>query len=314
MTFLSPDRLWLLLGVLALLVAYLLVQRRRRRSAVRFAALPLLARVAPSPGWRRHVPAALFMAMAVVLVTGFARPEADVRVPREEATVVVALDLSGSMRATDVSPDRFSVAQEAAEQFIDELPEQYQVGLVSFSTTASLDVPPTTDRAEVQRALASMSPDGGTAIGDAIATSVEASQRAAAESEGEDGDEPVPARVVLLSDGQNSQGSPVDAGIQAALGADVPVSTIAYGTDGGTLGNLSVPVDRGTLAQIADETGGEAYEAASAEELEGVYEDLGSSIGYRTETQEISSWFIGGGLVLAMLAAAASLRFTGRLP
>ncbi|MFY0409817.1 VWA domain-containing protein, partial [Solicola sp. PLA-1-18] len=168
MTFLSPDRLWLLLGVLALLVAYLLVQRRRKRSAVRFAALPLLARVAPSPGWRRHVPAALFMAMAVVLVTGFARPEADVRVPREEATVVVALDLSGSMRATDVSPDRFSVAQEAAEQFIAELPEQYQVGLVSFATTASLDVPPTTDRAEVQRALASMSPDGGTAIGDAI--------------------------------------------------------------------------------------------------------------------------------------------------
>jgi Ca-activated chloride channel family protein len=310
MTFLSPDRLWLLLGVLALLVAYLLVQRRRKRSAVRFAALPLLARVAPSPGWRRHVPAALFMAMAVVLVTGFARPEADVRVPREEATVVVALDLSGSMRATDVSPDRFSVAQEAAEQFIAELPEQYQVGLVSFSTTASLDVPPTTDRAEVQRALASMSPDGGTAIGDAITTSVEASQRAAADGEGE----PVPARVVLLSDGQNSQGSPVDAGIQAALGADVPVSTIAYGTDGGTLGNLSVPVDRETLAQIADETGGEAYEAASAEELEGVYEDLGSSIGYRTETQEISSWFIGGGLVLAMLAAAASLRFTGRLP
>ncbi|MFY0409908.1 VWA domain-containing protein, partial [Solicola sp. PLA-1-18] len=167
-----------------------------------------------------------------------------------------------------------------------------------------------TDRAEVQRALASMSPDGGTAIGDAITTSVEASQRAAADGEGE----PVPARVVLLSDGQNSQGSPVDAGIQAALGADVPVSTIAYGTDGGTLGNLSVPVDRETLAQIADETGGEAYEAASAEELEGVYEDLGSSIGYRTETQEISSWFIGGGLVLAMLAAAASLRFTGRLP
>lgn len=120
--------------------------------------------------------------------------------------------------------------------------------------------------------------------------------------------------MVLLSDGQSSRGVPVDEGIQAALDAKVPVSTIAYGTDSGMLGLTPVPVDRDTLAQIADETGGKAYQAATAEQLRSVYEDLGSSIGFRVERTEVTSWFIGFGLVAALFAALASLRFTGRLP
>lgn len=321
MTFLAAERLWMLLAVLALLAAYVFAQRRRRRHAVRFAALPLLARVAPSPGWRRHLPAGLFMLMAVLLVTGFARPEADLRVPREQATVVVALDLSGSMRATDVAPDRFTVARAAAATFVRQLPDQYRVGLVPFSTTASVAVPPTTDHALVEDAIRGLEPQGSTAIGDAIVTATGASQQTVAGSvasasaeAGSDGADRIPARVVLLSDGANSRGVPVEAGIEEAVGAGVRVSTIAYGTDGGRLGRLRVPVDRETLRTIAEQTGGRAYQAASAAELRQVYEDLGSSLGSRVERTEVTSWFVGLGLVGALLASLASLRFNGRLP
>ncbi len=326
MTFLAAERLWLLLGVLALVVAYFFAQRRRRRHAVRFAALPLLARVAPSPGWRRHLPAGLFLLMTVLLVTGFARPQADVRVPREQATVMVAIDLSGSMRADDVSPDRFTVAQQAAEDFVDQLPDRYRVGLVPFASSASVAVPPTTDHELVVSAIRGLQVDGATAIGDALVASVQGAREGVDTSDGSTGNDAgpggrapgdpakVPARVVLLSDGQSSRGVSVEQGIRTALDAKVPVSTIAYGTDSGMLGLTPVPVDRDTLAQIADETGGKAYQAATAEQLRSVYEDLGSSIGFRVERTEITSWFIGFGLVAALFAALASLRFTGRLP
>ncbi len=326
MIFLSPDRLWLLLAVLGLLVAYVLAQFGRRRHAVRYAALPLLARVAPRPGWRRHLPAALFLLMLTALVTGFARPQTDMRVPREQATVVVVLDISDSMRATDVSPDRFSVARNAAAAFVRRLPAQYRVGLVPFSTSATVAVPPTTDHALVIDSIMQLEPGGATAIGDAMVASTEAAQRVigdwvggasaasgAAVGEG-GGAERIPSRVVLLSDGANSRGVPVEEGIEAAVGAGVRVSTIAYGTNRGVLGTQPVPVDRETLRTIAAETGGRAYRAASARELRGVYRDLGSSLGYRVERTEITSWAVGLGLVAALLAALTSLRFTGRLP
>ena len=321
MTFLSPDRLWLLLAVLALLAAYVLAQHRRRRHAVRFAALPLLARVAPSPGWRRHLPAGLFMLMAVLLVTGFARPETEMRVPREQATVVVVLDISWSMRARDVVPDRFTVASDAAAKFVRQLPDQYRVALVPFSTGATVAVAPTTDHALVEDAIRGLEPQGATAIGDAIVAATKASQQTIAESVASasadasgEGVARVPARVVLLSDGANSHGVPVETGIKAAVSAGVRVSTIAYGTDTGHLGDTAVPVDRDTLRAIAEKTGGRAYEAASAAELRQVYQDLGSSLGFRLERTEITSWFVGLGLAAALLAALASLRFTGRLP
>lgn len=322
MTLAAPERLWFLLGVVALLAAYLLAQRRRRRHAVRFAALPLLARVAPDPGWRRHVPAALFLLMVVLLVVAFARPQADVRKPREQATVVLAIDISGSMLATDISPDRFTVARKAADRFVSQLPAKYRVGLVPFSSTATVAVPPTTNRAVVREAIAALNPDGGTAIGDALISSVDSSQQAIGRTLEDPGTPPsadgtaqrIPARVVLLSDGANSLGHPVEDGIKAAVADHVQVSTIAYGTDSGHIGVQPVPVDRETLAQIADQTGGRAYTAASADELDAVYRNLGSSIGYRIERTEITSWFVGFGLVAALLAALASLRFTGRLP
>ncbi len=323
MTWLSPERLWLLAAVAALAVAYVLAQRRRSRYAVRFTNLRLLDRVAPRrPGWRRHVPAVLFLAMLALLVTGFARPQAEVRVPRERATVLVAVDVSRSMLATDVAPDRLTAAKDAARAFVDGLPEQYNVGLVGFAGSASVFVPPGTDRAAVATGIGRLAEgtagQSGTAIGDAIAASLEQIRTLAAE----DGQEAPPARIVVLSDWANTAGrDPADA---AALAAElgIPVDAIAFGTPGGTIGSgpgtgpggQAVPVDGQTLQAVADATGGSYFAAGNADELRAAYADIGSTVGYETEVQDVSARFIGIGLVLAVLAAAASLFWFARLP
>src|SRR5690349_17548848 len=204
MTWLSPERLWLLLGVVALAVAYVVAQRRRSRYAVRFTNLKLLDRVAPKrPGWRRHLPAGAFLAMLGLLVVGFAQPQAEVRVPRERATVLVAVDVSRSMLAADVAPDRLSAAKEAARVFVEDLPEQFNVGLVGFAGQASVFVPPGTDRNQlgsgIDRLADGSAGQAGTAIGDAIASALE--QIRSVDSAAEQ-DVP-PARVIVLSDGAN---------------------------------------------------------------------------------------------------------------
>ena len=325
MTWLSPERLWLLAGVAALVVAYVLLQRRRSRYAVRFTNLKLLDRVAPKrPQWRRHVPAGLFLAMLALLVVGFARPQSEVQVPRERATVLVAVDVSRSMLATDVDPDRLTAAKAAAHQFVAELPEQFNVGLVGFAGSASVLVPPVTDRAAVDAGIDRLSEGtagrAGTAIGDAIATSLEAIRTLDAEA----GEDVPPARVVVLSDGANTAGQdPAEAAAQATeLG--VPVDAISFGTTNGTIGGSAlggggggsqpVPVDGETLRAVADATGGNYFEAGSAEELRSAYADIGSSVGYETETQDVSARFIGFGLLFAMLAALASMFWFARLP
>ncbi|MET7395116.1 VWA domain-containing protein [Dactylosporangium sp. NPDC005572] len=320
MTWLSPQRLWLLLAVAALAVVYVFVQRRRSRYAVRFTNLSLLDRVAPRrPGWRRHVPAALFLVMLALLVVGFARPQAEVQVPRERATVLVAVDVSRSMLATDVAPDRLTAAKAAARTFVAELPEQYNVGLVGFAGTASVFVPPGTDRSAVEAGIDRLAEGtagrSGTAIGDAIAASLDQIRSLPAE----DGEDAPPARVVVLSDGANTAGrDPADA---AALAAElgVPIDAIAFGTAGGTItsdsgGGQPVPVDGQTLQAVADATGGAYFAAGNADELRAAYADIGSMVGFETEVQDVSARFIGIGLVLAVLAAAASLFWFARLP
>jgi Ca-activated chloride channel homolog len=315
MTFLAPDRLWLLLAVLVLVVLYVVVQRRRSVYAMRFTNLALLDRVAPRrPGWRRHVPALAFVLMLTLLVTGFARPTAEVEVPRERATVIVAVDVSVSMEATDVQPSRFLAAQDAAMRFLDQLPPQFNVGLVSFDGRARLVVPPTTDREIVRRGIQRLELGPATAIGEAVYSSLEAIATYDEQSE----TDPPPARIVLLSDGTNTAGRPLEGAAEASAEAGVPIYTIAYGTPEGTvqLGGIlqRVPVDAAVLQAVAETTGGGFYQAASGEELAGVYQDIGSSVGYRTERQEVSAWFIGFGLVAAMAAAAASLLWFSRLP
>jgi Ca-activated chloride channel homolog len=317
MSFQSPWWLLALLGVLALIGLYVLLQLRRARYAARFTNVALLGTLVPKrPGWRRHVAFGLVALGFAALVVSLAAPSKDVRVPRDRATVIMAVDVSLSMRATDINPDRFTAMQRAAKQFVDVLPARINLGLVSFAGTATTLVTPTTDRDSVRTAIDHLQLAEATAIGDAVFTSLTAitNFQSTLQSTGE---EVAPARIVLLSDGYSTVGREATQAIDAAKAAQVPVSTIAFGTDYGTLDlngeTVPVPVDRSTLKQIADETDGSYSEAASARELEQVYENLGSQIGYTTEPHDISPWFVRGGLLLAFLGIVASLLWTNRL-
>ena len=273
MTFASPE---LLLGLLLVPLAiglYLVVQRRRNRYAVRFTNVDLLANLVPkTPAWRRHVPPALYVAAMAALVIALARPSAMVAVPREDATIILAMDTSGSMMATDVAPSRLASAKEAAATFVDQLPPTFQVGLVTFSTAAQVAVRPTTDRAEIHAALDSLVADGGTALGDAIGTSTDLAREVidtAAAAGGSTGTSPAPSAdpnasgapstspapsaspsaapstkdgerplvaTVLLSDGSNSTGNlEPDAAAREAASIGMPVYTIALGTADGVV-------------------------------------------------------------------------------
>ena len=318
-TFLSPGWLWLLLGVAALLIVYLVLQLRRRAYAVRFANLDLLGKLAPKrPGWRRHLAfAALLLALAS-LTTAMAKPTRDTKVPRDRATVMMAIDVSLSMRAEDVSPNRLEAAQAAAKEFVGLLPPRINLGLVTFSGTATVAVSPTTDRASVLRAIDNLELAERTAIGEAIFSCLDSIKTFQAQLQGTDPSEGnAPARIVLMSDGSNTWGRSPEQAVGAAKQAAVPVSTIAFGTDTGYIDlegqRVVVPVDHEKLKEIADGTGGSYYAAASAEQLSSVYRDLGSQIGYTTERREITTWFVGIGLLFAFGAAGLSLLWSNRL-
>jgi len=273
MTFAEPFLLIALLGVPLAVLGYLYVQRRRSRYVVRFTNVDLLANLVPkTPAWRRHVPPALYVAAMAALVIALARPSAMVAVPREDATIILAMDTSGSMMATDVAPSRLASAKEAAATFVDQLPPTFQVGLVTFSTAAQVAVRPTTDRAEIHAALDSLVADGGTALGDAIGTSTDLAREVidtAAAAGGSTGTSPAPSAdpnapgapstspapsaspsaapstkdgerplvaTVLLSDGSNSTGNlEPDAAAREAASIGMPVYTIALGTADGVV-------------------------------------------------------------------------------
>ena len=315
MGFLSPGRLWLLLLVGALAVAYVVQTRRRPAYALRFSELDLLATVLPrSAAWKRHVSAVLLLLSLTALTVAFARPTGEVEVPRERATVVVALDVSLSMLAEDVSPDRITAAKDAAAAFVDGLPTRFDVGLVAFSGSAGVVVAPTRDHAAVRAAVGDLELAESTAIGEAVFASL-AAVRSVAVGPGE---QPPPARIVLLSDGTNTAGRALSMAAQAARAADVPVSTIAYGTPDGTVevdGRVvPVPVDADALERLAAATGGTAFTAESGEQLSAVYEDLVGQIGTTSETREITARVAGVALALAVAAAAASITWGSRLP
>jgi Ca-activated chloride channel family protein len=272
-SFAEPLLLVGLLGVPVALLGYLLVQRRRSRYIVRFTNVDLLANIVPkTPAWRRHVPPALYLAAMAALVIALARPSAMVAVPREDATIILAMDTSGSMMATDVAPSRLASARQAAATFVDQLPPTFQVGLVTFSTSAGIAVRPTTDRAEIHAALDSLVAEGGTALGDAIGTSTDLAREvidtaptaasgspgaspsadpnasgapstspapsaspSASPSPAKDGEPPLVA-TVLLSDGSNSTGTlEPDAAAREAASIGMPVYTIALGTADGVV-------------------------------------------------------------------------------
>jgi Ca-activated chloride channel homolog len=319
MHYLEPVRLWLLLGAAALAAGYVVLQRRRKQYAVRFTNIALLEQVAPKrPGWRRHTTAAAFLVALVALVVAFARPTHDQKVPRERATVIVAIDTSLSMEADDVTPTRIAAAKAAATSFVDQLPPKINVGLVSFDGIARLDVPPTVDRAKIKKAIDRLQLHEGTAIGEAIFTALDAiKQQAVADDSATNA---VPARIVLMSDGKTTVGRPNDESTAAAVKAKVPVSTIAFGTDHGSITvpqeplPVPVPVDSSALQAVAEQTGGTFFSATSASELQKVYANIGSSIGFDVEQREISTWFVGIALLALMATAGMSLAWFNRLP
>lgn len=313
--FLQPWWLLALLPVVAVAGGYLWRQWRRKAHAVRFTNVALLRQIAPSGlGWRRHLAAVAFLAALVVLTTAMARPAMDRPEPVERATIVLAIDVSLSMDAGDVAPTRLEAAQRAAVQFADQLPAEHHLGLVSFARNANVLVPPTTDRDAVVRGIESLVLAEATATGEAVFTGLDAIRQVPAV--GTDG--PPPARILLLTDGYRTYGRTVAEAGAAAAAVNVPVSTVAFGTDEGVVeiaGQLyRVPVDRDAMAFLAEATGGQFYEAATAAELTEVYQDMGSSIGYRTVPYELTQWYLGGALALALLAAALSLLWTPRLP
>lgn len=318
MTLLARHWLWLLVAVAALAIGYVLSQFRRRDAAVRFTNLALLDTVAPNrPGWRRHVPAALLLFALGSLSVALARPARLEQVPRERATIVVAIDTSLSMMATDVTPNRLDAAKAAAASFVELLPEQINVGLVSFNRTASVLVSPTRDHTAVVRAIGGLQLDQGTAIGEAIFAGIQAIDSVPPAA---DGEEVAPGRIVLMSDGETTAGRPDDVAGARALERDIPVSTIAFGTEDGTIvvpGEdrvISVPVNQDALRAIAEQTEGTFFTAATGEELRSVYADIGSSVGYEEARREISAWFVGAGVVALFLAAGFSLLWFSRLP
>ena len=317
MNFGSPAVLLSLFAIPVIIGIYALAQRRRRRYVVRFTAVPVLAGVMAAGGvsrWRRHLPAALLLAALAALLVALAKPQTTVAVPVEKASVMLVTDQSGSMRADDVAPSRLAAAQQAARDFLDKVPKELQVGAVSFSDVPQSVSPPTTDRDDVRSLIDGLVADGGTAAGDALQSALDALDDAGVGGKGRP-----PAAIILLSDGATTTGAdPVEVAREAGK-RDIPIYTVALGTPDGTVpggfgGSIPVPPDPETLREISKASGGTAYTANDADQLSGVYENLGSRLGTKKEEREITAVFAGGGLILLLGAAFAGLRTTGRLP
>jgi Ca-activated chloride channel family protein len=312
-TFQQPLMLLALLAVPLAAAAVWWWRRSRPAAGIPHPDLDMIARADPGPRRRRHVP----LALALLALTGFvfalARPEVYRDQPRERATIMLAIDVSGSMAATDVEPFRLQAAQDAALRFAEEVPRQYQVGLVSFSGSANLLVAPTTDRAALSRAIDGLIPDGATAVGEAIATSLEAIRATQTGLEDADGTLEA-ARIVVLSDGATTVGIPPSLAAEDAAEAGVPIYTISLGTPGGVLDNgQPVPPDAAGLQAIADITDGEAYQSEDAESVSAIYERLGSFIGTERVRSEVTAWSIGIAALLLLAAGAVAWRISPRL-
>ena len=322
MSFAAPHRLWLLVLALGCAAGYVAVQVRRRRDAGRFASPSLLPLLVPRrPGWWRHLIAVAFAAALVLASVGAAQPTIPGEVEREQATIIVAIDASDSMSATDVVPDRITAAISAARSFIGDLPSTFHVGLVTASATPVVVVSPTTDHQAVQNALDTLQLRPGTALGEAIFTSLSALPRRPggreAPSSEADPDKAPAARIVLLSDGVTTTGRPDAEAVDAAVAARVPVSTIAFGTDDASVISqgqvVEVPVDDTALRSIAEGTGGQFFDAASTTELRQVYSEIDADVTVVPAERDIAEWFAAGALVLLVVAAAVSMLTTARV-
>jgi len=326
LAFLEPTRLVFLAVPVALVIAYVVLAARRRRYALRFTTVEMLDRVAPDrPGWRRHV-TAIALALSVTIVTlAFAKPVVAGEVEESTKQVVLAIDTSISMEARDVSPSRVDAAREAAVAFLDSVPEGVSVGVVAFDGQARELISPTSRleavRSVIESSIEAASLGEGTAIGEAVYLGLAALQSGQAEvgSAPEAEAQPI-GTIVLMSDGDTTMGRPNDEAASAARAVGIPVHTIAFGTDAGTIedplggGTIEVPVNEAALEQLAHQTGGRALTAQTADQLSDVYEDLGRSVTVEAEQVEIADLFAGAAMAILVLAGVGSLRWSGRLP
>jgi Ca-activated chloride channel family protein len=313
MTFVWPAALLALAMVPVLAGVYIWMQRRRKAYTVRFTNLSLLREVVGAgPGLRRHVPPALFLLGVAALLVSLARPTMVLAVPRAGADVMLVLDVSGSMAATDLQPTRLGAATGAARQFIDGLPEGTRVGVVSFSQGASVVAPLSPDKARAETALSRLAPNGGTAIGDGLNAALSQLARTPLDAQGDHD----PGLVILLSDGENNLGQSPASVAQLASQQGVQVDTVGIGQRGAQayIGGQPVGLDETTLKNIAAVTGGQYFYAADAGQLSDIYSQLGSHVSWVTQRTEITALVSGLAAAFLLVAGGLSMRWFGRLP
>jgi Ca-activated chloride channel family protein len=326
--------LWLLLLIPALVVIYILAQRRRQRYALRYASLSLVKEaMGRAPGWRRHIPPALFLLSLTVMSVALARPASVVTLPAQEGTVILTLDVSGSMRADDLKPSRLDAAKSAARAFVEKQPPGVKVGVVSFSDNAFLVQAPTSDKEAVLAAINRLTPQRGTAIGSALLTSLDA----IFEDADIEGGEPLtstvptptptplpegvyePAIIVLLTDGESNRGPRPLEVVDRVAARGVRVYTVGVGSVEGTILRtqgraMRVRLDEVTLKNVAEATDGAYYNASTEKDLHAIYENLSTHLVFRKQQTEITAMFTGLALVFSLIAGSLSLLWFNRLP
>lgn len=303
MSFREPLLLLGLALVPLAVVAYVVAQRRRRRYAVRYTNVDVLASVAKRVGWARHLPAALALLALAALLVALGRPERTVAAEQRAATVVMVTDTSGSMRATDLKPDRLTAAKNAATELADKLPRDFRLGLISFGTRVSQLVEPTTDKARVKAGVATLTFSGRTAMGDGLNLGIDAARTPVTDA-GTGLPQRLPAAIVLLSDGRSTVGENPLTVADRARKLRIPVYTVALGNSPG----------ESTLQEIARVTRGRFYQASDASRLSEIYRSLGTRFSTKKEKQEVTAGFAGAGLVLLMAGMVAAIARGGRLP
>jgi Ca-activated chloride channel homolog len=315
--FLRSERLWWLLLIPVLIGLYAFLLHRRRSRSRGGSSIAGLDKVLPKQqAWKRHVAVAAAILSLAALNVAFAQPKGEIDVPRDRATVVIALDVSRSMMATDVSPNRMAAAKAAATEFVNMLPVGFNVALVRFAGTAAVVVPPTTDRSMVNAAIDNLQVASSTAIGDGILSALDAI--AQAPSDPAHPNEVAPGAIVLLSDGSTNSGVPSDVAAREAKKQKIPIYTIAYGTDHGYVesngSRQPVPVNHYELEQIAKISGGEKFAAGSSDQLKAVYSSIAHEIGMVKQVQEVTELYAGIALLFAVVAALAMASLAARWP
>ncbi len=347
MTFLWPELLWLLVLVPLLVALYVWLLSRKKSVSVRYASLAMIKEaIGPGQRWRRHVPPALMLVALTLMLIAIARPQAIVMLPSQHETIILAMDVSGSMRATDVLPSRIVAAQEAARAFVNDQPLRTRVGIVSFAGTAAVVQPPTKTREDIIAAIDRFQLQRGTAVGSGILVSLktifpdaefdlrswnprgESSKAAPIDKAGAKGEKPafkaVPpgsyasAAIILLTDGQTTTGpDPLEAARMAAE-RGVRVFTVGIGTEKGEMigaegWSMRVRLDEAALKNIANVTQGEYFYAGTAADLRKVYETLNSKLVFEQKQTEITALFSAAAALVALMAATLSMLWFGRI-